>query len=240
MKCPYCGIRASSEWHLIKHLSGTAKYGGHGVPKEMAKQIIDTGKAPPLAETHGLVCRGEAVAHRGASTNTERPSSQVQPEALSLASLGTSSVESSSPPTYGPQYSKDEPFKAAARLHQSRFRVHRLKVDGYRDYGNRLPESAASEGRIFCSWPGVAEAAWERFGKGDTKLYWDMLASDHIPFNIFIPLKDSGLAVGIVESWTRSQIRQVTTVCVEWAPAPKECYLSDNTSFDAYIEYRES
>src|SRR5665811_1055323 len=42
----------------------------------------------------------------------------------------------------GPQYDKDNPFKAAARLHQSRYRAQVLRVN-YDVYGNRLTETDA-------------------------------------------------------------------------------------------------
>ena len=49
---------------------------------------------------------------------------------------------------YGPKYEKDDNFKAKARLHQSEFRVEHLRAN-YKDYGNRLAEREALEGKNF-------------------------------------------------------------------------------------------
>ena len=49
---------------------------------------------------------------------------------------------------YGPLYSKDDDFKAKARLHQAKFRVNNLKAD-YHEYGNRLAKNDALAGNNF-------------------------------------------------------------------------------------------
>ena len=142
---------------------------------------------------------------------------------------------------YGPQYDKDDEFKAAARLHQSRFRVEQLGLPDFADYGNRLTATDAAAGlNFYAAWPAIFEAAKQRFPlKGPTvpKLYWDMLASDYIPFNFFVPLREEPLlADALCSSWVGHPV-QVTQICIEWAPSPKAHYLDDATSFDAYFEY---
>lgn len=63
----------------------------------------------------------------------------------------------------GPQYAYDDPFKAAARLHQSNYRLRNLNVD-YADYGNRLTDA---DGRALLNYYdrlGVREAWKKRYG----------------------------------------------------------------------------
>lgn len=142
-----------------------------------------------------------------------------------------------SPDRFGTQYAEDDPFKAAARRHQSRFRVESLGVSEFRDYGNRLPSSAAIAGMNFYPWPGLLDAVAERFGHSDKKLYWDMLRSEHIPFNFFIPLRDLAVTRSLISGWTGDPVKQIGKIIVEWAPEPSGEYLADNTSFDTYVEY---
>lgn len=138
---------------------------------------------------------------------------------------------------YGPQYGGDDAFKAAARLHQSRYRVEQLGIDAYRDYGNRLATEAALAGKNFYPWPGMMEVATKRFGKGDKPLYSDMLRSEHVPFNFFVPLRDVTFTRGLIAGWTRDDVQTISSIELEWAPKPAREYLDDNTSFDAYVTY---
>lgn len=55
----------------------------------------------------------------------------------------------------GPQYSRDDDFKASARLHQSRFRLEELGLQECRNYGNRLTSADARAGKNFCDWLGT-------------------------------------------------------------------------------------
>ncbi len=139
---------------------------------------------------------------------------------------------------YGPQYSKDDAFKARARLHQSRFRAVELGVANFRDYGSRLPTAEALEGKNFYGeWPGLLDAVAARFPLGDKKLYWDLLGSDNVPFNMFVPLRGWAGATRLFAGWVGSAVASVVRVAIEWAPAPKGAYLDDATSFDVYVEY---
>ena len=144
-----------------------------------------------------------------------------------------------SEPDLGPQYKGDNAFKRRARLHQSRFRVEQLGLLAYRDFGNRLVTADALAGRNFyTAWPGLFDAVTARYEAGDTRLYWDMLRSEHMPFNLFVPLRDER---ALLEAWvhrvTDERPRHVRRVEVEFAPAPKSAYLDDSTSFDAFVEY---
>ena len=144
-------------------------------------------------------------------------------------------------PAIGPQYDKDDDFKRRARLHQSRFRAEVLRLTEFREFGNRLGAKDALAGKNFYAWPGMLEAVSARSKLQDKKLYLDMLGSNHIPFNFFVPLRDLPSVSGpLVRAWAGVQDARVTTIAVEWAPAPKSDFLDDNTSFDAIIRYRVS
>ena len=65
-----------------------------------------------------------------------------------------------------------------------------------------------------------------------------MLRSEHIPWNVFIPMAHDFNATAQVFNKILGvdEIDEVTDIRIEWAPDKTEC-LNDNTSFDAYIEY---
>ncbi|HLK92772.1 MAG TPA: hypothetical protein VKZ18_22965 [Polyangia bacterium] len=138
----------------------------------------------------------------------------------------------------GSQYRLDDDFKRRARLHQSRFRVTTLGLPACRGYGNRLSAADAIAGKNFYRWPGMLAAVERRFGLSDTKLTFDMLRSEHIPFNFFVPLKEHPAMIALAREWCGVQVAEIISVEIEWAPAPKARFLDDNTSFDAYVEYR--
>jgi hypothetical protein len=138
----------------------------------------------------------------------------------------------------GRQYAGDDAFKARARLHQSRFRVRDLGLAAYRDYGNRLAPVDAAAGKNFFDCPEVLEAVRGR-GLGDTVLCRDMLRSEHIPFNLFVPMRDQSWAAALVSGWVGRPVARVVRIDIGWAPRPKSAYLDDHTSFDTYLEYVE-
>lgn len=84
----------------------------------------------------------------------------------------------------------------------------------------------------------MLDAVAERFRLGDKKLYFDMLGSDHIPFNFFVPLRAHESVGSLVREWSGVDVGAVTAIDIEWAPTPSERFLGDNTSFDACIRYR--
>lgn len=77
----------------------------------------------------------------------------------------------------------------------------------------------------------------DRYGLGDTALCRDMLRSEHIPFNLFVPMRGRPWASDLFNGWAGCPIEHVRKIAIEWAPAPKSEYLDDNTSFDAFVEY---
>jgi len=86
----------------------------------------------------------------------------------------------------------------------------------------------------------VFEAVLDRFQHiFDYKRDSNMLRSEHIPFNLFIPLKkDLEFCKRVFNEILGGEIiNKIEKILIEHAPSPKENYLNDRTSFDAYIEY---
>jgi hypothetical protein len=139
---------------------------------------------------------------------------------------------------FGPQYRPDDDFKRRARLHQSKFRAMTLGLPECRGYGNRLCTADALAGKNFYPWPGMRAAVERRGGMADRKLSFDMLRSEHIPFNFFVPLREHAGMIMLAREWSGVEVDGIVSVEIEWAPQPKGRFLDDNTSFDAYVEYR--
>ena len=77
-----------------------------------------------------------------------------------------------------------------AREHQSKYRAEVLQLDDYNDYGNRLARKDAAAGKNFYTdFPGLLDEVRKKFPYKYSPLYYDMLRSEHIPFNFFAPLK---------------------------------------------------
>ena len=138
---------------------------------------------------------------------------------------------------FGPQYRFDDDFKRRARLHQSKFRAMALGLAECRGYGNRLCTADALASKNFFAWPGMVAAIERRYGLADTKLTFDMLRSEHIPFNFFVPLREHVAMIPLAREWSGVDVASILSIEIEWAPAPKARFLDDNTSFDAYVEY---
>jgi len=142
----------------------------------------------------------------------------------------------------GDQYPKDNitdksGFLSKARLHQSKFRAEILNVD-CNTYGNYLLSDDGGTGLNFYSGFGVFEAVIARYPKYSKPLYSNMLRSEHIPFNFFIPLNnDKGFCKNVFNEILSIEILSIDRVEIEYAPKPSINYLNDATSFDAYIEY---
>jgi hypothetical protein len=143
---------------------------------------------------------------------------------------------------YGRQYEEDNEFKARARLHQSKFRVESLQAD-FKGYGNRLSVEDALRGRNFyLNFDGLFDEVTKRYPPlRYAPVYYDMLRSQHIPFNFFIPFKANyvpELGRQILNHFMAGVIATIEDVSIEYAPKPRERYLDDMTSFDTCIQYR--
>lgn len=144
----------------------------------------------------------------------------------------------------GQQYSKDDKtdpsgFLSRTRLHQSVFRAKYLDLP-FDTYGNYLTKEDGEKGKNFYEGFGIFDVV-KKYRKYNKPLYSNLLRSEHIPFNIFIPLdKDRNYCKNIIAEILKSNIISIDKIEIEYAPKPKEKYLNDGTSFDAYIEYTNS
>lgn len=129
-------------------------------------------------------------------------------------------------------------FLGKARKHQSNYRENVLKVamDGL---GNYLRQEDAGKGLNFYDGFGIWAAVFEKTrGKYNRNIWSNMLRSEHIPFNLFVPLdKNREYSRKIFGELLHTEITSIDKVTIEYAPKPKENYLNDHTSFDTYIEY---
>ena len=136
----------------------------------------------------------------------------------------------------GPQYKKDDFFKAAARLHQSKYRAWVLKAD-YSEYGNRLTDVDGRALMNYYDGLGVREVLRQRYPHYSKMRDADLLRSEHIPFNMLAPLVDRPeLARMIISQAFGIELQRPYKVKLEWTPKPKEDYLNDMTSFDTYLQ----
>ena len=68
----------------------------------------------------------------------------------------------------------------------------------------------------------------------------NMLRSEHIPFNFFVPLsKNLEYARAVLNRFMGGVINIITEIRIEHAPDPVKA-LKDKTSFDVFIEYRHA
>lgn len=142
-------------------------------------------------------------------------------------------------------YKYDTPWQAKARKHQSDFRECEMKVPAVQNtknggcYGNVISEEDAAKGLNFYAsfWDEIR--ADLKGKKGD--ILTNVLRSEHIPYNIFFPMRhDLKKAANLFKQITGMDIETVHDIVVEYAPAPKEEYLNDATSFDVYVDYSDS
>jgi len=142
----------------------------------------------------------------------------------------------------GDQYPEDKNtdktgFLARARLHQSEYRAKILNVP-FDGYGNYLTRSDAEAGLNFFGDFGIFDAVRKRYPKYSRALYANMLRSEHIGFNLFIPFRvDLEFGKIVFNEILDGQIESIDCIEIEYAPPEPEKYLNDRTSFDAYIEY---
>ena len=144
----------------------------------------------------------------------------------------------------GKQYPEDDNtdptgFLRRARLHQSKFRAEVLNLP-YDSYGNYLTKEDGEIGNNFYEGFGIFEAVI-KYRKYNKPLYSNMLRSEHIPFNFFIPFNlNKTFCKNVFNEFFDYAIQSIDRIEIEFAPKPKEKYLNDGTSFDTYIEYSKS
>lgn len=165
----------------------------------------------------------------------------------SISSRASAQVE------VGPQYAGDPPFRARMRLAQSRYRAQVLGVPcgtgpnphDTRALGNMLRPEDGDRGLNFLT-PEIHAIARRRAHENGRnvkpfRLFNNLLSSQPMCFNLFGPLVDDlELATRLFQVLLPDQVQRVTRVQIEEAPEPVSEYLADNTSFDAFVEYRRT
>ena len=143
------------------------------------------------------------------------------------------------------EYKYDTTWQAKALKHQSDFREQEMKVPAVRNtknsgcYGNVISAEDGARGVNFYS------PFWDEI-KNDLKgktgaILTNVLRSEHIPYNVFFPMNhDLNKAAVLFRTLTGYDIKSINIILIEYAPSPKEEYLNDLTSFDAYVDYTDS
>lgn len=139
-------------------------------------------------------------------------------------------------------YRYDDAFKAKARAHQFAFRENILN-DYYEEKNPQviLSPNAAQQGLIFCdTYRDLILNKVKNFGT--SALFSNMLRSEHIPFNIFVPMEEDLSNTRLLFSKIiNTEILNINHICIEFAGySDRTMYLNDGTSFDAYVEYVDS
>jgi hypothetical protein len=137
-----------------------------------------------------------------------------------------------------PEDNKTDPtgFLSRARLHQSKFRAEVLNLP-FDSYGNYLTREDGEIGKNFYEGFGIFEAV-KKYRNYNKPLYSNMLRSEHIPFNFFMPFNlNKTFCTNVFNEFFNGSIQTIERIEIEFAPKPKEKYLNDATSFDTYIEY---
>ena len=137
----------------------------------------------------------------------------------------------------GRQYPNDDKYDPSgflkrARLHQSKFRAEKLDLPSV-NYGNYLTSEDAEAGMNFYDGFGIFDAVKKRFPKYNMPLYANMLRSEHIPFNLFVPLNSNkNFCKSVFNDFFNNRINSIDRIEIEHAPKPRKNYLNDATSFD--------
>lgn len=127
-------------------------------------------------------------------------------------------------------------FKAKARMHQSKYRAEKLEVP-YDGHGNYLTKADGEKGLNFYDGFGIFDSV-KKYRKYNRQLYSNLLRSEHIPFNFFIPFKrNNEFCKKVINEILNDSIKTIDRIEIEFAPSPAVNYLNDRTSFDAYMEY---
>jgi len=137
-------------------------------------------------------------------------------------------------------------FLKRARLFQSKYRRDILNVP-CDIFGNYLKDDDGIAGKNFYDGFDIIKAVITHRKKYNKQLYSNMLRSEHIPFNFFVPFRENtdfcknvfneilGGCIKTIEN--KAVIDGKENIKIEFAPKPQQNYLDDGTSFDAYIEY---
>lgn len=136
------------------------------------------------------------------------------------------------------KYHTDYEFKRLCRNHQSKYRSDVLQVWFDKDI-NVLLDEDGKRGLNFFKGFDIFNSVKERYPEFRKPLYCNLLRSEHIPFNFFVPLeKDMEFGKKVFNEILDGIIGQIIQIKIEYPELPHPEYLNDRTSFDTYIEYR--
>ena len=147
------------------------------------------------------------------------------------------------------EYAGDSQYKRKARRKQSDFRHSYLHcpynpTHPMGKYGSWLTLNCAIRGRNFFTpmWPIIKQAIDDRYPNEQKRLigplFSNMLRSEHIPWNIFIPMQlDRTAMLRTFNRLMGGRVKEILDVKIEFAP-PKELALNDGTAFDTFIKYQ--
>ena len=141
---------------------------------------------------------------------------------------------------------KEDLFKKNAKDHQKKWKKDNIGIN-YDQYETWLSEKDAKNGKNFFDpqnhlgfniFKGTDISVMKRYPNYRKSLCADILRSEHIPFNLFVPFeKDFEFFKNVLNYFLKDTIGAVSKIIIEHAPKPKEKYLNDGTSFDTYVEY---
>lgn len=111
------------------------------------------------------------------------------------------------------------------------------------NHGVWLKDEYALQGLVF--YEGFRQEIMDMYHAGVTKIGMNLLnnalRSEHIPYNLFFPMmkKQNHEATKdfFNEMLSVDDIAKILEVRIEYAPQPKQNYLNDGTSFDAFVLY---
>ena len=136
---------------------------------------------------------------------------------------------------------KQTQFKKEAEQHQVKYKEKYISKN-YKRFADEtvkywLTDEDGKNGKIYYKDFDVFKVVRMRYPNFYAMRDSNMLRSEHIPFNFFVPFKQNFEFCKHVFNEILGNIESINEIMIEYAPPPKERYLNDGTSFDAYIEY---
>ena len=124
-------------------------------------------------------------------------------------------------------YGGDSDYKRACRQHQAWFRENVLKLQMGRNHSTRQGSNETPE-----------EFEHRRTIPRDFGLMANMLRSEHVPYNIFVPMMTDLVTASrcFSEILPHRDIKTIRKWLIEYAPNT----INDKTAFDVYVEYETS
>lgn len=99
----------------------------------------------------------------------------------------------------------------------------------------------------FVAWPKMLSEIEKRCKSikdktgGVKAQFKNMLRSEHIAYNLFVPLKHNADSDSVLNFFKklldRNDLKRITKFEIEWAPKDVKNALNDKTSFDTYVEF---